>query len=521
MCNARPLAGGRMIEPLEPRRLLSAAPTPFNPLDLPGAYERPDGSIVVPNSSLDAPAAPATPAAAPDDTAGFFSTTSPRSKSTSAVSWDTQPHASPSGTAQAANNGTLPGDELHVRVSSSYTFYCGYTEITSYGGGQEEHYHCTGQVQDGYLAFTAASCNIGGTAPSSVTVGYDLGGTATPGTDYDGGLTSGSVEVPRDMTVLKFFHPKKDNLVEGTESVTVTIRPGGYIIGQATATSSLTDDPPVVDLTGGGTVIEDNSGGGASFTVTRSGGNIAGSLQVNSNVPPSQATPYDDFEVKIGNEVRPDLPSSIVFAPGETSKTIQIIPKDDPDYEGTETLNFGLAPGTYLFTGSNGGSTTTQPAPKTAGIKDEAPELKVTLDASSNGTASAAGDATFHDLGDVEGLDASLSMSGHIGGANDPSLDATGSIKFKADDSPLAASVDFAASVNQDGPKCNFTVNVNYIIEDVAFRLSGQYNQDAEFTVSGSAIFHIRDEIYLTLSLQTSPSDPQTVTAQAQLEARF
>jgi hypothetical protein len=84
--------------------------------------------------------------------------------------------------------------------------------------------------------------------PSSVTVDFTLSGAATPGTDYDGDLTSGQVVIPIDPQTGVGeqdveFNAKDDQEVEPDEDVTATINPSSsYDIWGATATGYVQDD---------------------------------------------------------------------------------------------------------------------------------------------------------------------------------------------------------------------------------------------------------------------------------------
>ena len=353
MCKALPARA--LIEPLEPRRLLAATPvTPFSPLDLPGAYERPDGSIVVPNSSLAAsPDAAAAPATAADDTADYFSTTpAPRGGTAPAVNWSAPaPDARFGGPAASAAT-VLPYDQITVSVSASYTsYYCGGYRQTS--GDTFEQAGC-----GGFLAFTASTCNTGGTAPASVTVAYTLGGTATPQVaagqqqginppDYTGPLTAKTVDVPRNSTVLQRFYPLRDNLVEGGESVTAAVQPGpDYVVsggGLDHAGVNLADDPPVV------TVSADGADGQAAepdidyygypiikngaYTVVRSGGDPTKALTFAYQMGGSAVAA--DYSIS--------GPSK--FEANETSVRLELQPKTDDLDELSESANLTILDG--------------------------------------------------------------------------------------------------------------------------------------------------------------------------------
>ena len=76
-----------------------------------------------------------------------------------------------------------------------------------------------------------------------------------------------------------------DNLVEGNETVILTIQPSGtYNIGTAAATVNIADDPPIVSIVA--TTPNANEAGPVNglFTFTRTGGNIAAALLVNFTV---------------------------------------------------------------------------------------------------------------------------------------------------------------------------------------------------------------------------------------------
>lgn len=84
-----------------------------------------------------------------------------------------------------------------------------------------------------------------------VTFNYALGGTATPGADY--AALPGSVTLAAGQTGTNLFIvPMADELVEGTESVTLTLLPGnGYLGGTVTnatvlITDANTNSPPVL-----------------------------------------------------------------------------------------------------------------------------------------------------------------------------------------------------------------------------------------------------------------------------------
>lgn len=226
MC--RPHAAGVLMEPLEGRRLLSAAPTaPIDSLDLPGALLLPGGIIVTPGTA---------PAAAPGSTEGFYSTTVPHGgKPDSSVMWNPAPTAARSGGAPAA--------------ASSVT-YPPFAIVNGYCGGAER-YDRTGFFRLGLKA----SCGSGAEdafAPSGgLTINYSLppaaSSPATPNVDYNGPLLAGHATIPEGFSYA--FVPYtvvQDRYIEGAENVKLQLQGGsGYYLGAngGPATNAIQDMP--------------------------------------------------------------------------------------------------------------------------------------------------------------------------------------------------------------------------------------------------------------------------------------
>lgn len=189
----------------------------------------------------------------------------------------------------------------------------------------------------------------GGTTGDLV-VSYVVSGTAINGTDYD--LLSGTITIPdtasgADLTV----SPINDTLIEGTETVTVTVVAGpGYdadipasatlyladnetppvTVGFASATGTTTealvsgndwrDIPVTLDIASAETVtVEYTSGGG-----TAAGDDI------------------DWVFLDAANGNAPIPGGVITFAPGELSKNIRVRVRNDGVSEGSETTLFTL-----------------------------------------------------------------------------------------------------------------------------------------------------------------------------------
>ncbi len=168
--------------------------------------------------------------------------------------------------------------------------------------------------------------------------------TVTQSGDF--GATTGSrqVTIPTTGTATLTVATTNDTTDEADGSVTTTINTGtGYTIsataGSATVAVADDDDPPppppiskpsisVGDATAG------EGDGAAGFTVELSAAS-AGTVTVYYSVFGGTATAYDDY--------RPAW-SSVTFAPGETSKTVQVSIIDDrTPGEGTETVTLRLS----------------------------------------------------------------------------------------------------------------------------------------------------------------------------------
>lgn len=119
----------------------------------------------------------------------------------------------------------------------------------------------------------------------------DFGGTATPGEDYTGAITT--VTIPAGETSVSFeVVPLPDDIYEGDETVVVTVVPGtGYEVGpDSEAVGTIIDsDLPTADLSvsksdGADTFVP---GGSAIYviTVSNAGPNAAPGVEVTDNLP--------------------------------------------------------------------------------------------------------------------------------------------------------------------------------------------------------------------------------------------
>lgn len=213
--------------------------------------------------------------------------------------------------------------------------------------------------------------------PKSITVNYTLSGPGSSGSDI---IAGGSVTVTWNLGPPSPFGSgtivlpiKRDNLVEGSEAVSITITPNsnydisfpngaGPSSAAGTTSSTITDDPPIVSL-----AVVDSSGTESatgesadplSFNVHRSGGDPSTPISVTYDLSggASAGTDYNESAsgtVSVG-----------------TDATISVTPKDDPDAEGVESVIAKLsgAGSTYLFAPALAGPV---PPPEAQGAIDD------------------------------------------------------------------------------------------------------------------------------------------------------
>lgn len=194
--------------------------------------------------------------------------------------------------------------------------------------------------------FLSRTSNTGAAVTSgNLTVNYALSGTATPEVDYTGlsgtaVIPSGSSNVSVDITGID------DDIAEGTETLIVTLLPGGYSRERATATL----------------LILDNETSGfartASFAERRT---VKTEGDAPFGIPVVLSSPDPDNEVRVdyildtnsatGGGVDVNLKAgSVVFPPGVAQAEIPVSIVDDllPEPEEHVTLKLSFAHGAQL-----------------------------------------------------------------------------------------------------------------------------------------------------------------------------
>ena len=176
-----------------------------------------------------------------------------------------------------------------------------------------------------------------GDLTQAITVNYTLSGSATNGSDYSSlpgtvnfaaGVSSATVTIT----------PTEDNIFEGTETAILTLATGaGYILGTTTsATVNITDNDPQPTISiNDVSVTEGNSGTtNATFTLTLSHPSSQ-PITVNYATADGTATTADlDYNAAT---------VTVTFAPGETSKTVNVAVVGDIKSENPETFTVNLS----------------------------------------------------------------------------------------------------------------------------------------------------------------------------------
>ena len=174
---------------------------------------------------------------------------------------------------------------------------------------------------------------------AALTLGYTVGGTATPGTDYT--TLPGTVAVPLGATSVDIAVAiADDSAVEGAETVILTLAPGtGYTVGSPSAhTLTVADDDVVPSVVGiarssGATLAE---GGSATFTVSASPAPVS-ALTVRLAVADA---PEADF-VAAGVEAAP----TVTIAAGTASATYTLPTAPDTTDEPSGVVTVTVAAG--------------------------------------------------------------------------------------------------------------------------------------------------------------------------------
>jgi hypothetical protein len=181
-----------------------------------------------------------------------------------------------------------------------------------------------------------------------LTITYTLTGTAINGTDYETNalsLTFGANESTATVTIT----PIDDSIPELGETVVLTISPGaGYLPGfPSSATTGIADnEPDVISITAvEGQAYERLPQDTITFRVDRLG-ETNSELFVVYEPNAGTATHQSDFTSGDGQ----GLSGTVLLLPGQLSQTFTVVPLDDLELEGNETVGIMILPGLDPYT---------------------------------------------------------------------------------------------------------------------------------------------------------------------------
>ena len=173
-----------------------------------------------------------------------------------------------------------------------------------------------------------------GTGTGNITVKYTVSGTATNGTDFT--ALSGTLTMAKNTTANITLTPIQDTVLEGYETVTITLTPDpAYSLAiDAAATLNLQDDEaPQINVSGTDDAFSETNGSLAKFFISRTGA-TTNALTVNYTLG-GTATASDDYTLPSG---------SVTIAAAATGTYVDVSMLDDTLAEGTETLILNVSP---------------------------------------------------------------------------------------------------------------------------------------------------------------------------------
>ncbi|HWB02830.1 MAG TPA: Calx-beta domain-containing protein [Verrucomicrobiales bacterium] len=173
----------------------------------------------------------------------------------------------------------------------------------------------------------------------ALTVKLTIGGTATAGSDYTA-LTE--VTIPAGETSVTFpLTPLDDAVLDPGETVVISVAPSPlYVVGNpSSSTIAIVDNETGISIAATDADAAEPSETG-TFTLTRTGP-AAGELAVALSAGGS--APAGDFEA---------LPSSVLFAAGQTTLAVKVKPVDDSTPEPDRTVTLTIVPGAGYLIGT-------------------------------------------------------------------------------------------------------------------------------------------------------------------------
>jgi len=192
----------------------------------------------------------------------------------------------------------------------------------------------------GNMVFTVTRT---GATTADLTVNYTLGGTATNGTDY-ATLPTSIVISTGSATADIVVNPTVDALLEGNETVTLSLAGGSYTVGSPGSAIGLIQNDEtgsnVFAFANSDTVFVSEANSTATITVARSGSTAAAAtLEYTISAVSGGATPGDDYTPV--SQLTANL-GQAEFAIGEATATITVPIVNDVTVEGVEAFSLGI-----------------------------------------------------------------------------------------------------------------------------------------------------------------------------------
>lgn len=198
--------------------------------------------------------------------------------------------------------------------------------------------------------------SLNANATGSTGVSFSITGTANhAGSDYTPLLASPVTVAPGTRTATLTITPVNDNLLEGDETITVTLASGAnYVVGTpSSATITIFDDEvpevPTVSISASATRAREADGTQGFFTVSRTGLKTD-PLAVFFTVG-GTATAVSDYTAISG--------SSVIIPAGSSNTVMAVKPVNDSEVEGDETVTLTLSSSANYITGSSSTATVT------------------------------------------------------------------------------------------------------------------------------------------------------------------
>lgn len=238
----------------------------------------------------------------------------------------------------AANDQRGVGRPLDGNSDTQFVCDIGAVEFGSGGSPVPSLTIANSSVNEGNSGSTTATFTVTLSAASAATVQVNyttVNGTAVANTDYQ--FASGALTfTPGDLEKIVNITINGDTIDEENETFQVTLSGASNATiadGQATGTITNDDDPPALSITDPNVTEGNNGSTNAAFTLSLSHPSSK-TVTVNYATQASSATAGSDFTAQSG---------TVTFAPGDTTKTVQIAVLGDTIDEENETFFLTLS----------------------------------------------------------------------------------------------------------------------------------------------------------------------------------